>query len=271
MWVGTPSPEKRERRRRETAPTTGGGSESFFFWRVEVRMGADGLVFLFVSLYPSPDLSAGTAFILRLTLHSSLDSYNSPPTEPSPSRLRTWKDRTGQFKVDAEYLGMNGSKIRLHKSNGVTVEVPLEKMSNEDRDYLRRVGEAGGDDIPLGVTLEINGRASGREREREAAREREARELAQAKQASLASANQPRKKAGPGFDWFEFFLNAGCDVDDCTRYSRNFEREKFEESLIKDLESSTLRTLGCREGDIIRILRWVFVFFLFLLLRWVGW
>ncbi|KAH9031350.1 hypothetical protein EDB85DRAFT_1346279 [Lactarius pseudohatsudake] len=34
---------------------------------------------------------------------------------------------------------------------------------------------------------------------------------------SLHTVPAPTKKAPP-VDWFEFFLNAGCDVDDCTRY-----------------------------------------------------
>lgn len=63
----------------------------------------------------------------------------------------------------------------------------------------------------------------------------------------------PRKK--PQVDWFEFFLNAGCDVDDCTRYASAFDRDKIDEAILPDLEASTLRTLGLREGDIIRVIK----------------
>jgi actin cytoskeleton-regulatory complex protein SLA1 len=61
------------------------------------------------------------------------------------------------------------------------------------------------------------------------------------------------QKKAPPMDWFEFFLNAGCDVDDCTRYASSFERDKIDESILPDISEGTLRTLGLREGDIIRI------------------
>jgi hypothetical protein len=69
---------------------------------------------------------------------------------------------------------------------------------------------------------------------------------------SLQSTPAPTKKAAP-VDWFEFFLNAGCDVDDCTRYASSFERDKIDEAILPDITEGTLRTLGLREGDIIRV------------------
>lgn len=63
----------------------------------------------------------------------------------------------------------------------------------------------------------------------------------------------PPQKKGPQIDWFEFFLSAGCDVDDCTRYAHSFEKDKIDESLLPDITESTMRSLGLREGDIIRI------------------
>ncbi|KAH9031353.1 hypothetical protein EDB85DRAFT_1836537, partial [Lactarius pseudohatsudake] len=50
-----------------------------------------------------------------------------------------------------------------------------------------------------------------------------------------------------------FFLNAGYDVDDCTRYASSFERDKIASSILPDITEGTLRTLGLREGDIIRV------------------
>jgi hypothetical protein len=61
------------------------------------------------------------------------------------------------------------------------------------------------------------------------------------------------QKKAPPVDWFEFFLNAGCDVDDCTRYASSFERDKIDESILLDISEGTLRTLGLREGYIIRV------------------
>ncbi|EJD00905.1 uncharacterized protein FOMMEDRAFT_141675 [Fomitiporia mediterranea MF3/22] len=164
-------------------------------------------------------------------------------SQPAPDRVRTWHDRTGQFKVDAEFLGFSGGKLRLHKTNGVVIEVPAEKMSMEDLKFIdrqkggkekdkaqapsRALSPGGSDDEPLAM-----------------------------RRASLYPDAQSRPtppKKGKSVDWFEFFLNAGCDLDDCTRYASSFERDKIDESLLPDITPQTLRTIGLREGDIIRV------------------
>jgi len=168
---------------------------------------------------------------------SSLGSFSHPliGAPPDPSQTREWRDRTGQFRVEAAFLGYKNGVLRLHKVNGVVIEVPSEKMSLEDIRYVEKVMGRGGstsrkvvdddddDDEPLGK-----------------------------RQQSAQSAAAPQKKPPP-IDWFEFFLNAGCDVDDCTRYATSFERDKIDESILLDISEGTLRTLGLREGDIIRI------------------
>lgn len=154
---------------------------------------------------------------------------------PSPENTRTWHDRTGQFRVEAAFLGFNNGKLRLHKVNGVIVEVPSEKMSLDDMQYVEKLIEkktkasatnhgASDDDIPLAL----------------------------AKNAKTTSkASNSSKKAH--IDWFDFFLSAGCEVDDCTRYSAAFERDKIDETLLNDITEGVMRSLGLREGDIIRV------------------
>ncbi|KAJ7068246.1 hypothetical protein C8F01DRAFT_1117442 [Mycena amicta] len=165
-----------------------------------------------------------------------------PVAIPPPDRVRVWHDRTGQFRVDAAFLGFNNGKLRLHKVNGVIVEVPAEKMSSEDMKYVEKMTNKqrssrtataasasrrmSDDDVPLAVNHPA----------------------AAAKRASTA----PPKK-GPTVDWFDFFLTAGCDLDDCTRYATSFERDKIDESILLDITDATMRSLGLREGDIIRV------------------
>ncbi|KAF8655285.1 hypothetical protein AX16_003184 [Volvariella volvacea WC 439] len=155
---------------------------------------------------------------------------------PPPDQVRTWHDRSGQFRVDAAFLGWNNGKLRLHKTNGVIVEVPSEKMSTDDLRYVERLGKKSAqpptparrtsdDDVPLAQ-----------------------------RQAAVKKAAAATKKA-PQIDWFDFFLSAGCDVDDCTRYAASFERDKIDESLLPDITESTMRSLGLREGDIIRVMK----------------
>ncbi|THV08589.1 hypothetical protein K435DRAFT_772053 [Dendrothele bispora CBS 962.96] len=152
---------------------------------------------------------------------------------PPADQVRTWHDRSGQFRVDAALLNYKDGKLRLHKTNGVIVEVPSEKMSVEDMKYVERLmakksrPPADDDNIPL-ATLQRS-----------------------QSQARPRSSQQPKK--GPTIDWFEFFLSAGCDIDDCTRYAASFERDKIDEAILPDITESTMRSLGLREGDIIRV------------------
>ncbi|KAG1770092.1 hypothetical protein EDD22DRAFT_770447, partial [Suillus occidentalis] len=156
---------------------------------------------------------------------------------PSAESTRIWHDRSGQFRVEAAFLGYSNGKLRLHKVNGVVIEVPSEKMSLEDIRYVERLNvkndsppaaprrHSDDDDQPLALKQkEVVRRAT-----------------------TLA---QPKK---PQTDWFEFFLNAGCDIDDCTRYAASFERDKIDEAILPDTTESTMRSLGLREGDIIRV------------------
>lgn len=160
------------------------------------------------------------------------DATRASVDGPPPERVRTWHDRSGQFRVDAAFLGYNNNKLRLHKVNGVIVEVPADRMSTEDLKYVekhtqrqsrapqstsKRVSD---DDVPLGV--------------------------------QHPHANKPQAKKAPQVDWFAFFLEAGCDPDDCTRYASSFERDKIDEALLPDITEGTMRSLGLREGDIIR-------------------
>lgn len=159
---------------------------------------------------------------------------------PPPEKTRVWHDRSGQFRVEAAFLGFNNGKLRLHKVNGVIVEVPSEKMSVDDMRYVERLLEkkqrpnvprVSEDDLPLALSPSVNARNNA---------------------ANMQKATPPPKK-GPKIDWFDFFLSAGCDIDDCTRYAASFERDKIDETLLADVTEGTMRSLGLREGDIIRV------------------
>ena len=60
-------------------------------------------------------------------------SRDAPPkSKPNSHRVRTWTDRSGTFKVEAEFIGLREGKIHLHKMNGVKIAVPVTKMAVED-------------------------------------------------------------------------------------------------------------------------------------------
>ena len=84
-----------------------------------------------------------------------------------------WSDKTGQFKVEAEYLGLNGNKIRLHKLNGFVIEVAIDKMSHEDVQMIKRhesrkarAAQMDEDDAPLSRDRDT----PSRDRDRDASR-----------------------------------------------------------------------------------------------------
>ncbi|KAG1755728.1 hypothetical protein EDB19DRAFT_1891950 [Suillus lakei] len=158
---------------------------------------------------------------------------------PSAESTRIWHDRSGQFRVEAAFLGYSNGKLRLHKVNGVVIEVPSEKMSLEDIRYVERIN-AKNDNPPAAQR-----RQSDDDDQPLALKQKEV-----ARRATMSA--QPKK---PQTDWFEFFLNAGCDLDDCTRYATSFERDKIDEAILPDTTESTMRSLGLREGDIIRLIR----------------
>jgi actin cytoskeleton-regulatory complex protein SLA1 len=123
----------------------------------------------------------------------------------------------------------------LHKVNGVVIEVPSEKMSAEDMRYVETLANK--------RSLKSSSENHGSDDDEPLASRR----------LSLREGVKPPPKKGSKTDWFEFFLNAGCDLDDCTRYATSFERDKIDESILPDITEGTMRSLGLREGDIIRV------------------
>ncbi|KAK9478217.1 hypothetical protein V1514DRAFT_331945 [Lipomyces japonicus] len=148
--------------------------------------------------------------------------------KPDPNNIRTWTDRTGTFKVEAALVGVSDGKIQLHKVNGVKIAVAVNKMSHEDLAYVERVTN-----IALDEELQ----------------------KPKAKN-SIVEVNHNHThstSARPEFDWFEFFLGCGVDVNNCQRYATNFQKDQMDEAVLPDITSSVMRMLGLKEGDILRV------------------
>lgn len=60
---------------------------------------------------------------------------------------------------------------------------------------------------------------------------------------------------GSEYDWFDFFLKAGVGPHQCERYAQNFNKDSMDESVLPDITSENLRTLGLKEGDILRVMK----------------
>ncbi|KAL4075896.1 hypothetical protein J3A83DRAFT_4223634 [Scleroderma citrinum] len=177
----------------------------------------------------------------RESTSSTRRSNETIKSGPAPGSTRTWHDRTGQFRVEAALLGYSNGKLRLHKVNGVVIEVSSEKMSVEDMRYVERL-----------MARKTTGSGSQSAR-RWSTTDEDDKPLALKRQSEAPKKAAAQPNRGIQIDWFDFFLSAGCDVDDCTRYATSFERDKIDETILPDITESTMRLLGLREGDIIRV------------------
>ncbi|QSS55409.1 cytoskeleton assembly control protein SLA1p [Histoplasma capsulatum var. duboisii H88] len=158
------------------------------------------------------------------------DSRSKP--KPDPLKTRKWTDRTGTFTVVAEFIGLAEGKIHLHKQNGVKIAVPVSKMSVDDLEYVEQVtGQSLDEDKPLSDI-------------RRRSRLNDAGKVG----ASVKSSD---------YDWFDFFLKAGVGPHQCERYSHNFNKDSMDESVLPDITTETLRTLGLKEGDILRVMKYL--------------
>jgi hypothetical protein len=51
------------------------------------------------------------------------------------SKLRTWSDASGKFKIEAEMIRLEKGEVQLKKADGTTVAVPLDKLSQADQEF----------------------------------------------------------------------------------------------------------------------------------------
>ncbi|PCD45109.1 hypothetical protein AU210_000552 [Fusarium oxysporum f. sp. radicis-cucumerinum] len=165
-------------------------------------------------------------------------SQSRSKSKPDASKVRTWTDRSRSFSVEAQFLGLKDGKIHLHKMNGVKIAVPITKMSREDLEYVENF---------TGISLEDD------------------KPLADVKRARSAEKKSPERSPSAGatidkdaksdYDWFQFFLSCEVAVGLCERYAQAFIKDSMDESVLPDVDATTLRALGIREGDIIKVMR----------------
>ncbi|KAK2793757.1 cytoskeletal protein binding protein [Onygenales sp. PD_12] len=161
--------------------------------------------------------------------HQKRDSRSKP--KPDPHKTRKWTDRTGTFTVVAEFIGLAEGKIHLHKQNGVKIAVPVSKMSVEDLEYVEGVtGQSLDEDKPLS-------------------------DIRRRSRLPNDSAKVGASIKSNDYDWFDLFLKAGVGPHQCERYAQNFARDSMDESVLPDITSENLRTLGLKEGDILRVMK----------------
>ncbi|KAF8531807.1 hypothetical protein BDD12DRAFT_869217 [Trichophaea hybrida] len=170
--------------------------------------------------------------------------------KPDTSLIRTWTDRTGSFKVEAQFLGCKDGKIHLHKINGVKIAVPVSKMSMTDLKYVEdKTGISLDEDKPLSEILKEQKKNNPQLVVMVDRRANSAHIGASVKPTAFLSARQNN------YDWFDFFLSCGIELNNCQRYANNFQRDEMDESSLEGIDPGVMRTLGMKEGDILRVLK----------------
>ncbi|EXJ77848.1 hypothetical protein A1O3_09007 [Capronia epimyces CBS 606.96] len=173
------------------------------------------------------------------------DDRKKGRSRPDPTKVRTWTDHSATFKVEAQFLGVADGKIHLHKVNGVKIAVPITKMSPEDLEYVEKVtNEPIEENIPVADLIKMKRRS----------------QLSEQTKSRSGATIEPRAPEQPSvsdYDWFDFFLKAGVGPQLCERYSQAMVRDSMDETVQPDITPDTLRTLGLKEGDVLKVMKYL--------------
>ena len=168
-----------------------------------------------------------------------------------------WTDRSGSFKVEAQFIGLKDGKIHLHKLNGVKIAVPVSKMAVEDLEYVElQTGQSLDEDKPISSIM-------GKNKKLPAIKDHDAppgAKVVRSESAGAEASSKPQPKP-PEYDWFDFFLKCGVNPYQCERYAFNFNKDSMDEDVLPEITAPLLRNLGLKEGDVLRVMKFLDVKF----------
>jgi hypothetical protein len=61
------------------------------------------------------------------------------PATGGDTRRRLWSDTSGKFKILARLAAADGGNVTLEKTDGTNVVVPLDKLSDADQEYVKKL------------------------------------------------------------------------------------------------------------------------------------
>ncbi|MCE9604351.1 MAG: hypothetical protein K8U03_05535 [Planctomycetia bacterium] len=70
------------------------------------------------------------------------DALYFAPTFGAEAHLRVWKDSQATFEVSAEFVRRIGSRVILRRTDGVDLEVGIERLSAADQDFVRALSKS---------------------------------------------------------------------------------------------------------------------------------
>lgn len=78
------------------------------------------------------------------------------PTMRAAAEVRTWKARSGATAIEAEFVSLADGKVTLQRAGGKRTVVPLEKLSDEDQQFVAQATAK----LGSGATIESTPKAS---------------------------------------------------------------------------------------------------------------
>jgi DNA-directed RNA polymerase subunit RPC12/RpoP len=75
-------------------------------------------------------------------------AFSTPPMADEPKRppavaeaqtadgMRHWADKSGKFSTEAKFGGLSGATVTLHKSDGTTIKVQFDQLSDADQKWI---------------------------------------------------------------------------------------------------------------------------------------
>ncbi|MEQ8786229.1 MAG: SHD1 domain-containing protein [Pirellulaceae bacterium] len=105
--------------------------------------------------YYAPNAWDGKATVVAIgddivTEHPPVDGQSRARDEVSPERsneaegtqgsseFRDWTDATGEFRIRAKFISFANGTVRLEKSDGNIVAVPMERLCDDDQTFIKR-------------------------------------------------------------------------------------------------------------------------------------
>jgi hypothetical protein len=70
-------------------------------------------------------------------------------------RGRMWSDASGSFKIKAALLAVLPDRVKLRKSDGQEIEVPIAKLSEADQKFLQKLRSEAGGGSPIAIAPKI--------------------------------------------------------------------------------------------------------------------
>jgi len=180
--------------------------------------------------------------------HNSLQQQQQPVDKyanlkkPLKENLCVWTDKTGSFNVEAEFLGLVGDKVHLHKANGVKIAVPLDKLDAKNVEFIKSLVDKDHKSKHLVIPPPP-------------ASSRKAPEVP--KSNPPARAQQRNKYTYRGFNWKNFFVEASIEEKKAEKYAKTFVHSMLNKSIIKSLDESSLATFNIDKEDIPSILKYI--------------